>query len=52
MKHFGRWLLVFAVERHDGQARFLVLAAVHLGAGVGLAAKTVFWRVDFSDVDA
>ena len=52
MEHLGRWLFVFAVERDNGQASFLVLTAVHLGTSIGGTTETMFGRIDFSHVDA
>ena len=52
MEHLGRWLFVFAVERDNGQASFLVLTAVHLGTSIGGTTETMFGCIDFSHVDA
>ena len=52
LKHFGRGFLVFAVKRHDGQARFLVLAAVYLRACINRATETMLRRVNLLDVNA
>ena len=51
LQHFGRGLLVFAVERHDGQACLLVFSAVPLGSGVGGATEAMLGREDLPHVD-